>query len=346
MSNTVQGLVYDNSPFEDDRQKVLLALADAANDDGHAYVSVPKLARKARVSLSNTKLCIRKLESEKVGNSGETMLRVIRHRQKGLCNDYFINTGLLQTLPYYWPPYLRKVLGDARVQRLTPRKRDKNPVGNPPEKGSSGGKDRGQVGGKAAGSLGPAAGPLPHDHVPRHASPHDHASPISHDGPDTVEIMGEEELGGQRSLFTTVEDALDLVQDVAGGVPRGGRWVRDEQTDPGGWSSVEVLAAYKEMVPRTPTTKDKEWLDTIARLGFSTQLTIYLMQAAKRKAKSPPGSMNYFLVAFQKLWADIQHCFRDHDEALWRMTPQQAYWYKNALVLEEIRMWERNLSRS
>lgn len=117
MSNKVQGLVYDSAPFYDARFNVLLALADAANDDGYAYISMIKLARKARVSFRSAINAVKNLESEKI--NGAMLLKVVRHGRKKMANDYYINIGLLESLPYYWPPKLEERL--LRVQPLHPK---------------------------------------------------------------------------------------------------------------------------------------------------------------------------------------------------------------------------------
>lgn len=337
MSNTVSGLVFDNLPYGDDRYKILVALADWANDDGYAYGSIIKLARKARVSYRNCIYTIQRLENERLGGeNGEPVLRVIRHKRKGYSNDYFINVGLLETLPYYWPDYLLKRLGEARVQYMHPKKTKKKPV----EKGASKGADGGnlRVQGRVQ-RLGATHAPHPSCQSPIMNQPHDSAS-VSHDGETPVD-------NSQGELFDDLKAPGDLVKYMTGStaLPRRGRWVND-QSDPGGWSAAEVLHGYKEMVPRPPNDNDKNYLESLGKLGFSTDLTIYLMQEVKRKAKQPPGSMKYFFVSLQKLWTDIQHAIRGADEETQGMTDQQAFWYKNALVMREIALWQRWLNRS
>jgi hypothetical protein len=63
MSARITGWVLEHSPEKLGRRLVLLAIADAADHDGHnAYESVPTLAKKARLSVRQTQNCLRELE--------------------------------------------------------------------------------------------------------------------------------------------------------------------------------------------------------------------------------------------------------------------------------------------
>jgi hypothetical protein len=122
MSNYVSGLVFKNAPYEDDRFHILVALADAVDDDGRSVypMSLIKLARKARVSYRNTIKSLQELEKEKIAVDGTnyTMLGIGRFRMKGKSNHYRINVPLLESLPFYWPAALTKIT----VQQLHRKK--------------------------------------------------------------------------------------------------------------------------------------------------------------------------------------------------------------------------------
>ena len=327
MSNLVQGLVYDRAPYSDDRFNILLALADWANDDGRScYPSLIKLARKARVSYRNTIYSIQKLENERI--NGEPMLNVTRHKKKGLANEYFINVPLLESLPYYWPESLQN-----RVQPLHPSVL-KKAVEKTQLKGATSGKNRVQSRVQPKGAM---VAPHPSCHASIMNQPPLDAT-VNHDGGETVENF-------QENLFPDLSPA-ELVEFAgAPSLPIGGRYVRDE-TDPGGWSQVEVMEAYKDMVPHALSNDDRKELQKIRDFPFSTQLTIYVMHKTKAKAGSPPGSMKYFRIALERLWIDCSIAIAKVRDETYSMTREQAFWKLNDAVLKEIALWECRLGRS
>ena len=109
---------------------------------------------------------------------------------------------------------------------------------------------------------------------------------------------------------------------------------------------VEVIEAYKELVPHSISNEDRKEIQKLKDFPFSTQLTIYLMHKTKAKAGSPPGSMKYFRVALERLWADCSIAVAKAREETYSMTREQAFWKLNEAVLKEIDFWQRGLSRS
>lgn len=69
MSIRVMSLVWEHSKQQGSALLVLLAIADFADDDGWAYPSIERLARKARMSTRNVRYVLRDLEA-----SGELMI--------------------------------------------------------------------------------------------------------------------------------------------------------------------------------------------------------------------------------------------------------------------------------
>lgn len=307
MSNIVADLVYDRAPYSDDRFNVLLALADWANDDGRScYFSLVKLARKSRVSYRNTVYSIQKLEAERI--RGEPILSVTRYNKKGVANEYLINVPLLESLPYYWPDDLQIGVPSSHTNS------QQTVVGKSPSNGTNGGKNGAQPAVQRNGAA------------------------VNHGRGATVENFREK-------LFSYLPPAAVVEFAGASPIPLGTRYVCDE-TDPGGWSQVEVMEAYKELVPHPPSSEDRKELQKLKEFPFSTQLTIYLMQRTKAKAGSPPGSMKYFRVALERLWADCSIAIAKAREETYSMTCEQAFWKLNEAVLKEIAFWQRGLSRS
>lgn len=98
MSVKIMHQVWERSIHGGSELLLMQAIADFADDDGHAYPSVPTLARKIRMSERNTRYLLVKLK-----RSGE--LEIVPNGPRG-CNRYWIrlpaaaaNHASLQRLP-------------------------------------------------------------------------------------------------------------------------------------------------------------------------------------------------------------------------------------------------------
>lgn len=61
MSVRVMSKVWEKAPYSGGTLLVLLALADWADDDGRCYPKIEKVAKKARLTKSGTKFCLKRL---------------------------------------------------------------------------------------------------------------------------------------------------------------------------------------------------------------------------------------------------------------------------------------------
>jgi Helix-turn-helix domain len=97
MSIRVMTKVWDNSRQKEGTLLVLLAIADFANDDGLAYPSMKTIAKKARMTIRNAQLAVRRLE-----RAGELIVTIggAPPPYTG-CNLFRVTlaTGVQETLP-------------------------------------------------------------------------------------------------------------------------------------------------------------------------------------------------------------------------------------------------------
>jgi hypothetical protein len=97
VSIRVMTKVWDNSRHKEGTLLVLLAIADFANDDGVAFPSMKVIAKKARMTIRNAQLAVRRLE-----RNGELVVTIggAPAPYTG-CNLFRVTlaTGVQETLP-------------------------------------------------------------------------------------------------------------------------------------------------------------------------------------------------------------------------------------------------------
>ena len=100
MSIMVMSHVWENAPVEAGSLLVLLALADHADDSGHCWPSVRRLAEKARLSRRHTQRVLRELETDGLiiceqgsGPFGANMYKVLRQGGDNLSRVSFEAAG-------------------------------------------------------------------------------------------------------------------------------------------------------------------------------------------------------------------------------------------------------------